>query len=231
MALKHKLSATQYEALNDALKGEYTLVGDEYVLDVEGLPSGPTQADLDALAQAKAHEKAARQAAEKALKELKAAGEGNGAEAETLRGEITALTERLNSRDSSLKKSALEAAAGKVTSASKFPKVLAPHVMGRLQADIDESGNAVVTILDASGKPSKMTFDELTAEFKKDKEFEGLMLGSQASGSGTTGQPTDALSGDGKKLKDMSEAERVAMAQTDPDGFKALVKANVPTPA
>lgn len=226
MALKRKISATAYEALSDEGKGYYKLVGEDYVLDLEGGDTGPSQADIDALKQAKDHEKTARQNAEKELRALKAAGEGSGAEAETLKGEIAALTERLNSRDSSLKKAALEAAASKVTGSSKYPKIMLPHVMGRLQADIDESGNAVVKILGADGKPSNLNFDQLVEEFKKDKEFEGLMLGSQSSG-GEGGKPGG--DGGGKALKDMSEPERVAMAKSDPDGFKALTKAATPT--
>lgn len=225
MALKKLIDAAAYEKLDDATKALYVKAGDGYKVDLEG-DDGPTQADIDALKQAKQHEKDARQAAEKELKALKAAGEGGSAEAETLKSEITALTERLNSRDGALKKSALETAAQSVTSKSKFPNVLKPHVLGRLQADIDESGNAVVSILGADGKPSKMTFDELATEFQKNKEFEGLMLGATSSGGGGGNPPAD---GAVKALKDMSESERVAMAKTDPDGFKALSQAATPT--
>lgn len=225
MALKKLLDATAYDSLDDAIKALYVKTADGYKLDLEG-GDGPTQADIDALKQAKDHEKVARQALEKELKTLKAQGEGSGAEAEGLKTQLAALTERLNSRDSSLKKSALELAASKVTGASKYPKIMQPHVMGRLHADIDEAGNAVVAILGADGKPSKMSFDELIDEFKKDKEFEGLMLGSQASGG--DGGKKDA-DGQPKALKDMSEPERVAMATTDPDGFKALRAAATPT--
>lgn len=225
MALKKLIDAAAYEKLDDATKALYVKVGDGYKVDLEG-DEGPTQADIDALKQAKDHEKAARQAAEKELKALKAAGEGGSQEADTLRQEIAALSERLNSRDGALKKSALEAAAQAVTSKSKFPNVMKPHVMGRLQADIDDSGNAVVVILGADGKPSKMSFDELTTEFQKNKEFEGLMLGATSSGGGGGNPPAD---GAVKALKDMSESERVAMAKSDPDGFKALSLASTPT--
>lgn len=222
MALKKLIDAAAYALLDDATKALYVKDGDGYKVDLEG-DDGPTQDDVAKLKQAKDHEKELRQTAERELKALKAAGEGNGAEAATLKGEIAALTERLNSRDGSLKKSALEKAAGAVTAKSKFPTVLLPHVMGRLQADIDESGNAVVTILGADGKPSKMSFEELTTEFQKNKEFEGLMLGAASSG-GDGGQPP--ADGSKKALKDMSEKERVDFSKTDPDGFKAAVAAS-----
>lgn len=225
MALKKLIDAAAFANLPEATQALYVKDGDGYKLDLEG-DDGPTQADIDALKTAKDHEKAARQAVERELKDLKAKGEGNGAEATALKTELEALTARLNSRDSSLKKSALEKAAGAVTSKSKFPTVLAPHVMSRLHADIDESGNAVVSILGADGKPSKMTFDELTEEFKKNKEFEGLMLAPTSSGGGGGQDPAD---GSTKQLKDMSEKERVAFSQTDPDGFKAAIKAATPS--
>lgn len=225
MALKKLIDAAAFANLPEATQALYVKVGDGYKLDLEG-DDGPTQADIDALKTAKDHEKTARQTAERELKELKAKGEGNGQEAETLKTEISALTERLNSRDGALKKSALEAAAGNITSKSKFPNVMKPHVLCRLQADLDESGNAIVSILGADGKPSKMTFDELTEEFKKNKEFEGLMLAPTSSGAGGGQYPAD---GSTKQLKDMSEKERVAFSQTDPDGFKAAIKAATPS--
>lgn len=225
MALKKKISATAYEALNEALKSEYTLVGEDYILDVDG-DDRPTQADLDALKQAKQHEKEARQTAERELKALKAAGEGNSTEAQQLREELESLNTRLSSRDNALKKTALEAAASKVTVKSKFPTAMLPNVLTRLDASIDDSGQAVVTVLGADGKPSKMTLDELVVDFQKNKEFEGLMLGSAASGGGNLGDPAD---GGNKAIKDMSESERVAAAQADPKGFAAKVAAETPT--
>lgn len=225
MALKKLIDAAAFALLDDATKALYVKAGDGYKVDLEG-DDGPTQADIDALKQAKDHEKTARQKVEKELKDLKAAGEGNGEEAASLKVQLEQLNTRLSARDNALKQSALKQAAGNVTAKSKFPTVLAPHVMSRLQADIDESGNAVVSILGADGKPSKMTFDELTEEFKKNKEFEGLMLAPTSSGSGGGNPPAD---GSQKALKDMSEKERVAFSQTDPDGFKAAIKAATPS--
>lgn len=221
MALKKKISATAYEALSDELKAQYSLQGEDYLLDVEG-DDRPTQEDVENLKRAKDHEKAARQKLEKELKDMKAAGEGGTQEAETLKGEIAALSERLNARDSALKKSALEVASSGVTAKSKFPNVMKPHVLARMQADINEAGDAVVSILGADGKPSKMTVEELADEFTKNKEFEGLMLGSQASGGGGGKPPADGAK---KPLKEMTEAERVAMAKDDPEGFRQLQEA------
>ena len=225
MALKKLIDAAAYEKLDEATKALYVKAGDGYKVDLEG-DDGPTQDDITKLKQAKDHEKELRQKAEKDLRDLRAAGEGSGAEAETLKTQIEDLNNRLSARDNALKKSALEAASAAVTAKSKFPNVIKPHVMGRLQADINEEGNAVVVILGADGKPSKMTFDELTAEFQKNKEFEGLMLGASSSGGGGGQPPAD---GAVKALKDMSESERVAMAKSDPDGFKALSQAATPT--
>lgn len=224
MALKKKLSKTEFEALNEALQAEYIQDGENYVLDVEGGDegSGITQSDVDKVLQAKQHEKELRLKAEKELKELKASGQGQSQEADGLREQLDNLNTRLSARDNSLKKTALDAAAAEITKHSKFPKAFKPNVLARLQADINESGEAVVTVLDAAGKPSKLTLDALTDEFKKDKEFEGLMLGSQASGGDGGRQGTD---GSDKPIKDMNESERVAAAKADPDGFRAKMAA------
>lgn len=228
MAIKHKLSQAEFDALSDDLKDCYKKDGDGYIVDVSGAPAGVTQEDVDRAVSAKQHEKELRQKAERELRELKANGGTAAEEAETLKGQVTQLTERLNSRDSSLKNSALNGLAEKVAASSKYPSIMLPHVLKRLSADIDESGSAKVTILGKDGKASTLTVEQLTEEFRKDKEFEGLMLAPASSGAGG-GNPDGGAGYTGKQLKDMNEKERVAFARNDPDGFKAACAAQTPS--
>lgn len=228
MAIKHKLSQAEFDALSDDLKDCYKKDGDGYIVDVSGAPAGVTQADVDKAVSAKNHEKELRLKAERELREHKANGSTTAEEAESLKGEVQKLTERLNSRDSSLKSSAMNGLAEKVAASSKYPSIMLPHVLKRLSADIDESGAAKVSILDKDGKVSTLTIDQLTDEFRKDKEFEGLMLANTSSGAGG-GQPGSNGNPGTKQLKDMNEQERVAFAKTDPDGFKAAIAAQTPS--
>lgn len=228
MAIKHKLTQAEFDALSDDLKDCYKKDGDGYIVDVSGAPAVVTQEDVDKAVSAKNHEKEARQKAEKELRELRASAGSGAEEAETLKGQITTLTDRLNSRDNSLKSTAMSALAEKVAASSKYPSIMLPHVMQRLAAEIDESGAAKVSILGSDGKPSTLTADQLIEEFRKNKEFEGLMLAPSSSGGGG-GQPGDQGNPGTKQLKDMNEKERVAFAQTDPDGFKAAVAAQTPS--
>ena len=228
MAIKHKLTQAEFDALSDDLKDCYKKDGDGYIVDVSGAPAGVSQEDIDRAVSAKNHEKEARQKAEKELRELKANGNTTAEEAETLKGQVQQLSERLNSRDNSLKSTALNSMAEKVAANSKYPSIMLPHVLNRLSAEIDESGNAKVSILGKDGKASALTIDQLTDEFRKDKEFEGLMLANGSSGGGG-GQPGDHGNPGTKQLKDMNEKERVAFAQNDPDGFKAAMAAQTPS--
>ena len=64
--LKIKLNKTEYDALPEGIKSEYSETGDDYVLQVEGVK---TQADIDKVMEAKNQEKRLRKEAEDRLKE------------------------------------------------------------------------------------------------------------------------------------------------------------------
>ena len=219
MALKKRINASEYAVLDDDIKALYVKDGSGYKVDLEG-DEAVTQADVDAAVQAKNHEKQKRQEAERRLRELEQGGGQAAEEAETLRTQLRDLTDRLNTRDEAIKRSAKERLAAEITAHAKTPKVLLPHVLARLDAQLDEQGNPIVAILGADGKPSKMTTSELVEEFRKTEDFQALMLAPTSSG-GNGGEPN----GGGevtKKLSEMSEKERVALAKSDPEAFKKL---------
>lgn len=78
---------------------------------------------------------------------------------------------------------------------------------------VDEQGQIKVT--DTSGNPTINTLDELVGEFKKSGRYDSLIDGTQASGTGATGQGVKAAA-------EYSEAERVALAQSNPQMFNQL---------
>ena len=220
MPIKFKLSKDEYEALPEDRKDDYIADGDGYIVDLTDAPKTYSQADIDALTQAKNNEKQERYKLQKQLRELQAAGEGNTSEAESLRAELKGLGDRLSARDNALKNSAMKLAAESVTKLAKSPSILQPHVMARLQADIDEQGNAKITILGADGKPSQLTLEQLGQEFQTNADFADVMLAPGSSGGSAKGNSGGNVGS--KSLKDMSEQERVALAKSDPEAFKAL---------
>ncbi|WP_348720372.1 hypothetical protein [uncultured Alcanivorax sp.] len=65
-------------------------------------------------------------------------------------------------------------------------KALQPHLTSRLSMEVRD-GKPTTVVLDAQGKPSAMTVDELKAEFTNDPAFAPLIVGSKASGGGASG--------------------------------------------
>ncbi|WP_447857311.1 hypothetical protein ACFZNT_20515 [Pseudomonas aeruginosa] len=65
-------------------------------------------------------------------------------------------------------------------------KALLPHIERRLSVE-QRDGKPTVVVLDAAGKLSAATLDELKAEFTNDPAFAPLIAGSKASGGGAGG--------------------------------------------
>ena len=75
-------------------------------------------------------------------------------------------------------------------------------------------GKPTVVVLDANGKPSAATLEELKAEFVNDPAFAPLIVGSKASGSGASG----AKPGSGAATDSNTKAE-AAKKNGDVAGF------------
>lgn len=169
-----------------------------FVLMIEGDDSE----DVGALKRAKDHEKEQRKIAEKEAKELKEKLDELTAGSARKAGDIEALEkswgEKLSSREAELMKeiegrdshlnkllvdNVAQSLAAKL---SISPAVILPHIKSRLQAEFKE-GAGVTRVLDATGKPSALTLEELEAEFRNNKDFAPIIIGSKASGSGAGG--------------------------------------------
>jgi hypothetical protein len=204
MALKKFLETL--EGVAEPLAKEYKKVEADgkasFVLDIEG------DEDTGALKRAKDHEKKERQAAEKAAKEL-------GAQVETLQEELdnirrgaipkgdveklegswkTKLEKReaelVSERDSALgtlRTLLVDNVAQLVaTKISNSPDLILPHIKARLTTEKTSEGY-ITRVLDAAGKPSALSIEELQKELTTDKRFSAIIIGSKASGGGAAG--------------------------------------------
>lgn len=200
MKLKRKI--TKLDEVDEKYRGLYKQEGDAYVLDVDGIEGDTGGEDLGALKRAKDHEKEQRKAAELRARELEAELDELRDGASRKSGDVAALEEswkaKLAKREGELQ-SQIDALSGNLQTIlvdnvaqslaaeiSSAPKVIMPHIRSRLKAELVD-GKAVTKVLDAEGKASASTLDELKSEFVNNKEFASIIVGSKASGGGASG--------------------------------------------
>ena len=224
--LKYQLDSL--EGLDEGARAFYEEKEGKFQLKVDGIPQGEDVTGLKAkleelLGESKAAKAKAREAEEAAKKAAEEAARKNGdvdaldkswqeklskreqellAEREGLTGQIKNLT---------VGRAATDLAAELAIQGSS--KALLPHIQSRLSMDIRD-GKPTVVVLDANGKPSAATLDELKAEFANDPAFAPLIVGSKASGSGAGG----AKPGSGAASDSNTKAE-AAKKNGDVAGF------------
>lgn len=143
---------------------------------------------------------AEKREAQRKAKEREEAAAQAAAEAAAKTGDVEALNkswetklanreaefaQALKARDSQLMDLTVGATAQRLASDLAVPgsaDVLLPHIKSRLRY---EGGNTVV--LDAEGKPSASTVDELANEIRNDSRFKPLIVASMADGGGASG--------------------------------------------
>lgn len=113
--------------------------------------------------------------------------------------------------------------AGEIAIDEGAAELLSENMARRLSVEM-VNGNPVTRVLSADGKASNMTPDELKAEYLQNTRYAGILRASDASGGGASGGGSGG-GASGKKLADLSEAERRTMAKEDPIGFQRLVDA------
>lgn len=219
MALKKKINAATWQKLPEVIQAEYTKQddGEDYVLAVEG------EEDTGALKRAKDHEAAKRkEAVDKAKKledELKAyrdKEEDSKDNDAKKKGDIDALENSWKDKNKKLKESkdaeisklkghlsnilVDKEAESLAKDISSHPKLLLPYLKQRLQADLD--GDVPATrILDADGKPSALSLNELKDEFRANPDFSAVITASKASGGAKASLPLPATPGAGGPTK------------------------------
>ena len=194
MALKFKITKAEYDKLPDVIKDEYVLTGDSAQLDLEGAPPA-----ADPKASEKfTNERDKRRAAEKRAKEA----EEKLSELEAKAGDVAALETKqakevkklADERDAATKKytdyaakSLKDGVAGDLATKLAGPNaaIIRPHILSRVTVDM--TGDEPKTVfLDKDGKPSALTADDVAKEFRDNKDFSAIIVGTRASGGGAS---------------------------------------------
>ncbi len=203
MTLKFQLDTL--EGVDEATQAMYVEKAGKYVLNIEGLPqpedvSGLKSKVEELLGEKKAAEKARKDAEEQARLEREEAARKSG-NVEELEKSWTEkynrreaeLSGQLESTNSALQGQIRDLTVGRtatdIATTLAIPgsaKALLPHIERRLSVE-QRDGKPTVVVLDASGKLSASTLDELKAEFTNDPAFGPLIAGSKASGGGAGG--------------------------------------------
>lgn len=250
--MKIRITKEEHDKLSDDLKKEFVEKDGGFDLKLEDEDGS----DLGSLRSAKDWEKKRRQEAEKKVKDLEKANDeletkiheletGSGSLAkdkeelekkykERSDREIAKVQKEIDRRDAELRRLTVESTASEIASRiSTVPKAMERMLRDRL--DVEWDGDRLeVRVLDADGKPSAITVAELEKEFISNKEFSGIIKGSQASGSGAN--PGSPAGGGAFNLADYQNEDKtvnwskVAEAAKSDETVLAKVKeaANIP---
>lgn len=203
------------EGLDEGLRGFYEEKGGKYQLKVNGIPQGEDVSGLKAkLEELLGESKAAKAKAREAEEAAKKAEEERARKAGDVEALENSWKEKLTKREQELL-AEREGLAGQIKNLTVgrtatdlaaelavqgSAKALLPHIQSRLSMELRD-GKPTVVILDANGKPSAATLDELKAEFANDPAFAPLIVGTHASGSGAGGaKPGGGAAGVPKSL-------------------------------
>ena len=218
MTLKRKITKDEFAALAEGAKGFYKEDGDSYKLDAE-------EEDNSALKRAKDRETQLRKDLETKFNEMQTKLEEiEGVDAkkrgdiatlekswstklETQKSEYQAKLDKLNAHTT--KTLVDNVALSIATKISSSPTLLLPHLRSRLVADF-EGDEPKTRVLDAEGKPSAMTVDDLSKEFVQNKDFAPIITASKGSG-GTAPKSTPNGAG-AKSTEDLSKMKPTDLA-------------------
>ena len=239
MTLALTLDAEKHSALDSALQPFYVKQDDgNYRLDADIPSTDGLKAKTDELLGETKRERELRKAAEDRLAALEAERQQALDDNARAKGDVDSLTNSYEARiakineESGGKLSALEKQIYDLTvgqTANNLANdlavkgsgtVLLPHVKSRLSMGEDKDGNKKIWVLDANGNKTDMTIAELGNEIRNTEAFKPLIAANGASGSGANGANGGA--GQINKATDMSEAERLDLAKTNPELFRKL---------
>lgn len=209
MALARKINKAKFEKLSDEIKKEYKAGSsdDEFILDTEG------DEDTGALKRAKDREAQLRREAEERARAAEEKLEGLEGDDARKKGDIATLekswqkklddqknelTGKLTKANAHIQRTLVDNVAKDIAhKISNAPAVLLPHIRSRIVADLD-GDEPVTRVLDASGKPSALTVEDLQKEFVANKDFSAIILASKASGG--AGKPSNGNGGGAPSL-------------------------------
>ncbi|WP_395602197.1 hypothetical protein AB4P97_05760 [Pseudomonas sp. A1230] len=232
MTLKFQLDSL--EGVDESVAALYVEKDGKFVLGIEGLPQPEDVSGLKSKVQELLDEKKAeadkRKAAEEQARldrEEALRKSGNVEELEKSWSEKYArreaeLTGQLESTNSTLQGQIRDLTVGRtateIATTLAIPgsaKALLPHIERRLSVE-QRDGKPTVVVLDAAGKLSAATLDELKAEFTNDPAFGPLIAGSKASGGGAGGAGKGGGAAKGN-IGGTKEERQAAIASRFPD--------------
>lgn len=232
MTLKFQLDSL--EGVDESIQALYVEKDGKFVLGIEGLPQQEDVSGLKSKVQELLDEKKAeaekRKAAEDQARldrEEALRKSGNVEELEKSWSEKYArreaeLTGQLESTNSTLQGQIRDLTVGRtateIATTLAIPgsaKALLPHIERRLSVE-QRDGKPTVVVLDAAGKLSAATLDELKAEFTNDPAFGPLIAGSKASGGGAGGAGKGGGAAKGN-IGGTKEERQAAIASRFPD--------------
>lgn len=222
--LKYKIDAEVFNTLNDDQKTLYAQKGDEYVLQVDGVPDADeidrlrNHADT-LLAEKKAKDEQARQAlADKLKAEQEAAIKSGDAERiqealskqlETERGEKERLKKQI---DNDKLQRTVGRLSSKLTSDQHNQDIL--NVLLERQVTVSDGEFNIVGL---NGEKLD-SIEQLEQQVLSSGKFDSLITGTLSSGTGGNGTGAPGI----KPASEYTEAERVELAKTNPEQFKRL---------
>ena len=233
--MKLTITKDEFEAIDSTLQSEYKEEGEGYTLTVEGLE------DTGALKRAKEHEVSRRKQAEESLKEIKdrlTAKEDELIEIrkgvipkddmdalekswkEKLDNQQNDFQQKIQQSESALQSLLVDNVASSMAAEiSTVPSLLVPLIKQRLATETAD-GKTNTRVLDAEGKPTALTVEDLKKEFIANEQLFSIMKGSNASGSGAQGSGNGG--GAAKKFSDMSEKDRVDLFKSSPEDYQKI---------
>jgi hypothetical protein len=222
--MKYILTKEEFEKLPEALQGEYTLDGDNATLTLEGheeafVEKGKWQeAEKHRKnAESKALEVEKREA--QLLKDIEAA-KGNEKKIAELResheAEVARIKEENEAQLKEIKagqhKAMIDAEATKFANEHfTVPSLVKDAVAKRLTVE-EVEGQPVIRALEADGKASSKSLEQVQKEFLENKEFSSIIKASKGKGGGAT--PPEGGKGGGA-AKQVTRAEFDEMSQAD----------------
>lgn len=218
--MKYLIDKAAFDALEPALQALYKAQGDQYVLDVEGLPVGG--GDLEGLKrqnqtlldEAKEAKRKAREAEEARTQQELAAAKARGDFEQLYASSEQALAAertRLAELTASIERRDLTSAATKISTAiadGENAEILSEFVQRRLKI-VDGQ----VKVTDAEGNLTIASLDDLAKEFQQAPRYASLVRGSQANGGGAAGGKGGGAT---KTWDQMTGMERVELRRTNP---------------
>lgn len=204
--MKRKLNKEEFEKLSEAMKAEYEEKNGAYFAKIEDEDEA-----LEALRLAKKNESDSHSATKARLKELQDKLDELTNEGSRKRGDVEALEnswkEKFTKRETELldentklrsgvSKSTRDSITGQIAAKiSNTPTLMKRVLDERVSVEFIE-GVATTRVLDATGKPSALTIEDLEKEILANKEYAPIIIASRASGGAKT--PVTNSVGDGQ---------------------------------